>query len=36
MDFDIKNIDYHVLLKFLTLLLIGYLAGLITAKGGVC
>jgi hypothetical protein len=35
MDFDVKNIDYHVLLRNLTLLLIGYLAGLITAQGGI-
>lgn len=30
-----EDIDYKVLLKNLTLVLVGYLAGLITAKGGI-
>jgi len=35
MTFDIKNIDFKVLLKNLTLVLVGYLAGLVTVKGGI-
>lgn len=30
-----EDVDYKLLLKNLTLVLVGYLAGLITAKGGI-
>ena len=30
-----ENIDYEILLKNLTLVLVGFIAGIITAKGGI-